>query len=76
MIKLGGYGDYFATYPSIEEAVTAVQAREALNLPGQTINDQYQIVSTMGHSAVGTVLKVFDQVEQRPAGNAHPLARL
>ena len=67
VIKLGGYGDYFAVYPTVDEAVKAVQAREALNLPGQTINNRYQITETLGQSTVGTVLKVIDQTEQRPA---------
>ena len=66
VIRLGGYGDYFATYPTVDEAVKAVQAREALNLPGQTLNQRYQIVETLSQSPVGTVLKVIDQVAGRP----------
>ncbi|MBV7329762.1 MBL fold metallo-hydrolase [Chloroflexi bacterium TSY] len=67
VIKLGGYGDYFAIYPTVDEANKAVQAREALNLPGQTINNRYSIVEAVGQSAVGTVLEVVDQMFQRKA---------
>ena len=34
VIKLGGYGDYFAIYATLEQAIKAVKAREELNLPG------------------------------------------
>ena len=67
VIKLAGYRDYFAIYPTVEEAIKAVQAREALNLPGQTINHQYQIAETLGQGPVGTVLKVVDQTDQHQA---------
>ncbi|MFL7869505.1 MAG: protein kinase, partial [Anaerolineales bacterium] len=67
VIKLGGYDDHFAIYPTVSDAVKAVQAREALNLPGHLIKDQYQILETLGQSAVGTLLKVFDQRNHRQA---------
>ncbi len=64
VISLGGYGNYFAIYTTVKEAVKAIQAREALNLPGQTINNRYQIAEILGKSAMGTVLKVIDQTNQ------------
>lgn len=67
VIKWGGYRDYFAIYPTVDEAVKAVQAREALNLPGQIINEQYQIVEKLGEGRLGTVLKVTDLHQERTA---------
>jgi hypothetical protein len=60
VIKLGGYGDYFAIYPSVEAALKAVQARRELELPGQTIKGRYQIIEKLGQGHLGTVLKVID----------------
>jgi anti-anti-sigma factor len=67
VIKLGGYADYFAVFPSVDEAVKAVQARKTAKLPGQTINGQYQIAEKLGQSALGTVVKVTDTVHNREA---------
>ncbi len=67
VIKLGGYRDYFAIYASVDDAVSAVQAREALNLPGQIFNQQYQIVQKMGQGPLGVVLRVNDRKQQRVA---------
>lgn len=60
VIELGGHADYFAIYPSVEAALAAVQAREALNLPGQIIKDRYQIQSKVGAGYLGAVLKATD----------------
>jgi anti-anti-sigma factor len=60
VIKLGGHLDYFAIYPSVEAALAAVQAREALNLPGHVIEDRYQIQDKVGESQLGAVLKAAD----------------
>jgi phosphoribosyl 1,2-cyclic phosphodiesterase/tetratricopeptide (TPR) repeat protein/anti-anti-sigma regulatory factor/tRNA A-37 threonylcarbamoyl transferase component Bud32 len=60
VIKLGGHLDYFAIYPSVEAALAAVQAREALNLPGHVIEDRYQIQDKVGESQLGTVLRATD----------------
>ncbi|NJN98964.1 MAG: protein kinase, partial [Anaerolineales bacterium] len=67
VIKLAGYGDYFAVYPTVEEATKAVQARQALKLPGQIINKQYQIADQLGEGRLGTALKVMDLQTQRVA---------
>jgi phosphoribosyl 1,2-cyclic phosphodiesterase/tetratricopeptide (TPR) repeat protein len=67
VIRLGGYADYFAIYPTVEEAVKAVEAREALNLSGQMINVQYQITKTLGQGLLGTVLEVIDRERNRHA---------
>jgi anti-anti-sigma factor len=67
VIKLGGYGDYFAIYPSVADAVKAIHARETLNLPGQTINGHYQIADKLGQGRLGVVLKVRDKQNERDA---------
>ncbi len=67
VITLGGYGDYFAIYPSVTDAAKAVQARQALNLPDQTINGRYQIVEKVGQGRLGVVLKVIDKQHKRDA---------
>jgi len=66
VIRLGGHLDYFAIYPSVEEALVAVQAREALNLPGQVIKERYQIQNKVGESRLGTVLQATDITRNRP----------
>lgn len=74
VIKLAGYGDYFAVYPTVEEATKAVQARQALKLPGQIINKQYQIADQLGEGRLGAVLKVMDlQKHQTAALKTLPL---
>ena len=50
VIRLAGYGDYFATYPDVAAALKAVRARETLDLPGQTLGGRYQIVERIGDS--------------------------
>ncbi len=66
VIRLGGHLDYFAIYPTVEAALTAVQAREALNLPGQVIKDRYQIQNKVGEGRLGTVLQATDTNLDRP----------
>ncbi|HOT90077.1 MAG TPA: tetratricopeptide repeat protein [Anaerolineae bacterium] len=66
IIKLGGYGDFFTIYPTVEAALAAVQAREALNLPGQVIKNRYRIEAKIGESALGTVLKATDIETNQP----------
>ncbi len=60
VIKLAGYLDYFAIYPAVEIALAAVQAREALNLPGQVVKGRYQIEGKVADGWLGTVLKATD----------------
>ena len=54
VIKLGGYGNYFAIYPSVAEGLKAVQSRKALNLPGHIINGQYPNCGGLGTRAAGS----------------------
>lgn len=65
IIELGGCADFFTVYPSVEAALSAVHAREALNLPGQVIKNRYRIESKIGESLLGTVLKATDTEENR-----------
>ena len=67
VIRLGGYDDYFAVYETVEEAVAAVQARDALNLPGHTIDERYQIAEKLGEGRQGVVFKVIDTEAKREA---------
>ena len=55
VIRLAGYGDYFAIYPDVAAALKAVQARKTLDLPGQTLGGRYQIVGAHGRRAPGDV---------------------
>lgn len=66
VIELSGYLDHFAIYPSVEAALSAVQAREALNLPGQLVKGRYQIEEKIGQGRLGTVLRATDVQENRP----------
>ncbi len=60
VIKLAGYLDFFAIYPSVDAALSALQVRESLDLPGQVIKNRYQIESKVGESLMDTVLKAID----------------
>jgi serine/threonine protein kinase/phosphoribosyl 1,2-cyclic phosphodiesterase/anti-anti-sigma regulatory factor len=60
VIRLAGYLDYFPIYTSVETALTAVQARESLNLPGQLIKNRYQIQTKIDEDPLSAVLKATD----------------
>ena len=60
VIRLAGYGDYFTIYPTIEAALEAMSAREALHLPGHLLVQRYQIVARLRAGRLGTVLWVTD----------------
>jgi anti-anti-sigma factor len=60
VLKLGGYEDYFAVYSSVEAALAALQARQALSLPGQLFKGRYQIESKIGGERLDTMLKATD----------------
>jgi anti-anti-sigma regulatory factor len=66
VIKLAGYLDYFPIYMSVEAALTAVQAREALNLPGQLIGNRYQIQNKVDEDSLTAVLRATDTWTERP----------
>ncbi len=60
VIEVGGFSDYFAVYPSVEDALTAVQVREELSLPGQVVKERYQIEDKVAEGWLGTVLRATD----------------
>jgi predicted ATPase len=60
VIELAGYLDFFAIYPSVHAALNALQARETLNLPGQTIKNRYYIEAKIGDGPLGTIFKATD----------------
>lgn len=66
VIELAGYRDFFASYPSIHTAISALQTRETLNLPGQTLKERYQIESKIGDGQLGTIFKASDTQLNRP----------
>ncbi len=65
VIELGGYADFFAVYPSVQAALTAVQAREKLNLPGQILRNRYRVERHIGEGRLGTVLQATDMYFNR-----------
>lgn len=68
IINLSGYQDHFAIYPTVNAAIAAVQAREALNLPGQVVQNRYRIENKVGESPLGSVLQATDmQTDQTVA---------
>jgi predicted ATPase/phosphoribosyl 1,2-cyclic phosphodiesterase/anti-anti-sigma regulatory factor len=66
VIRLAGYLDYFPIYTSVEAALTAVQTREALNLPGQLIGRRYQIQKKVDEDALTAVLRAIDTWTDKP----------
>lgn len=64
--NLAGYRDGFAIYPSVEDALAAIRAREAIHLPGQLLLGRYQIEKQIGQSQLGAVLKATDTLLNRP----------
>ena len=61
VIELGGFADYFAIYPTVEAAQTAVLARERAQLPGHLLNNRYLIERVLDLGRMGTVLLARDQ---------------
>lgn len=66
LIELAGYIDFFAIYPSVHKALTALRVRETLNLPGQMIKNRYYIESKIGEGILGTVFKAKDTRLNQP----------
>ncbi len=60
LIDLVGYLDFFAVYPSVHAAITALQARETRDLPGQTLKNRYTIESRLMDGWLGTTFKATD----------------
>jgi phosphoribosyl 1,2-cyclic phosphodiesterase/tetratricopeptide (TPR) repeat protein/anti-anti-sigma regulatory factor len=67
VIRLAGYSDAFAVYPSVEAALAATQLREALNLPGAVLNGRYRIERRLSTGALGAVLSATDLTNDAPA---------
>jgi serine/threonine protein kinase/phosphoribosyl 1,2-cyclic phosphodiesterase/tetratricopeptide (TPR) repeat protein/anti-anti-sigma regulatory factor len=67
VIKLGGYSDFFAIYPSREAASAANRLREELGLPGQLLKGRYRIEEQVGVNRLGTALRAFDIIDSYPA---------
>lgn len=65
VIELAGFADYFALYPTVEAASAALQAAEALNLPGQLIGRRYRIERRLSDSWQGAVFLATDIYNNR-----------
>jgi anti-anti-sigma factor len=65
-IDLAGYGSLFTMYPSLHSAVSTLQARQALDLTGQTLKGRYKIEGKIGDGRLGTVFKATDIRLNRP----------
>ncbi len=74
VIELGGYSDFFAIYPTVEAALTAVQIREILDLPGQMIKGRYKIQNKVGAGRLGIVLKASDTLQPQADGEGQTVA--
>ena len=66
VIQLSGYADFFAVYPSVKAARSAIQARRALGLPGHLFRGRYLIERTIARNLLGTILKATDTPLHRP----------
>jgi anti-anti-sigma factor len=66
LIELAGYIDFFAIYPSVHTALSALRVRETLNLPGQTIKNRYYIEAKIGEGILGTLFKAIDNRLNQP----------
>jgi phosphoribosyl 1,2-cyclic phosphodiesterase/anti-anti-sigma regulatory factor len=64
VIELGGFSDFFAIYPSVEAAQTAVAARESAQLPGHVLGKRFLIERVLDQGRMGTVLLAADQQAQ------------
>ncbi|MEM7033572.1 MAG: AAA family ATPase [Chloroflexota bacterium] len=60
IIELTNCLDLFAIYPSVKTAQDALDAQEALRLPGQLVHNRYLIESKLRDSDIGTVFKAVD----------------
>ena len=61
VIELGGFLDFFAMYPTVEAAQTAVAARASAQLPGHVLGKRYLIERVLAQGRMGTVLLAGDQ---------------
>jgi anti-anti-sigma factor len=55
-----GFGEAFIQYDTVEEAVNALEARQYLQLRGQTLHGRYRIDSKLALTPKGAVFKAFD----------------
>ena len=60
VIRIGGYSDFFAIYPSFAVARAARRLRDELNLPGHLLKGRYRIEERVGVSRLGTALRATD----------------
>ncbi|GAB4443798.1 MAG: hypothetical protein Kow0031_26100 [Anaerolineae bacterium] len=66
LIELAGYLDFFAIYPSVHAALSALRARETMNLPGQVLKNRYRIDHKIGQGRLGTVFMATDTLQNTP----------
>ena len=60
VIRLSGYTEVFAIYPTVEAALEAMRLREALNLPGAILKGRYRIERWIAELPAGNRLAATD----------------
>jgi len=66
VIELGGFADFFAIYPTIQAAQTAVAARRSAQLPGHLLGKRFLIERVLARGRMGAVLLAADQHTEDP----------
>lgn len=66
LIEASHCEDFFAIYPTVQAALAAMAAREALRLPGHLLAGRYHIERELGENEMGTVYKATDVRLDRP----------
>ena len=60
IIELTNCLDLFAIYPSVQEALDALEAQATFRLPGHLVKDRYRIEAKLRETDIGTVFKATD----------------
>ncbi len=60
VINLANYGDVFAFYPSVSEALDALDARYSLRLQGHKLKDRYTLEETLGEGPLSVIFRASD----------------
>jgi anti-anti-sigma factor len=61
-----GFGETFVQYPTVEDALAALEAQQYLQLQGQVLHGRYRIDKTLDISHKAAVFRAFDTWFERP----------
>ncbi len=61
-----GFGEAFAHYDSVQQAVAALEARQYLKLEGQVLHGRYRIEGSLDMGHLAAIFKAFDTWMERP----------